>query len=104
MDKKRLTHVRNMLTEVLLTEIEVQGKIHGYALIKHIRKKLGAYLGPSTVYPALNELEKQGLIVSSWNFSNKRPIRAYSLTLKGKAELESLTQDLKFILRIEAIV
>jgi len=104
MNKTRLTHVRNMLTEVLLAEIEAQGEIHGYALIKHIRKKLGAYLGASTVYPVLNKLEKEGLLISSWGFNGRMSIRSYSLTSKGQAELEALTQDLKFILRIEAIV
>jgi DNA-binding PadR family transcriptional regulator len=106
MDKTRLNHVKGMLTEILLTEIGGAGEkgMHGYALISRIRSRLQVYLGPSTIYPALVALEKSGLVESAWSFSSKRPIKAYKLTVKGRAEREALGQDLKFVLRAEAIV
>ena len=40
--------------------------LHGYAIFKVVYKKFGIRLGPSTLYTELKQLEKQGLIASSW--------------------------------------
>jgi len=58
--------------------------MHGYALISLVRKKHGIYLGPSTIYPALNDLEKRGLIHSTWDMRNERPRKLYTITNKGR--------------------
>ena len=105
MDKIRFTHVKGVLTEILLTEINAQPKgIHGYALIVKIRRRLQIYLGPSTVYPALVGLEKKGYVKSEWHMTGERPRKLYKLTAEGQRTLDSLTRDLQFILRVEAIV
>jgi DNA-binding PadR family transcriptional regulator len=85
-EKYRL--VRAFLPTILLEEIEKQ-PIHGYALMQKIRKTMQVYFGPSTLYPALMELEKEKLISSEWNMLYAKPRRIYIITEKGKAKKTS---------------
>jgi len=77
-----------LLPKIALEEISQQ-PIHGYALITLVRKKYHVYFGPSTVFPLLNQLERDGLIESSWELKHKRPRKVYHLTDKGKTCLEN---------------
>ena len=91
--------IRAMLPHIILLETSAQ-PLHGYALIKLIRKKHGVYLGASTVYPALIELEKQGLIKSDWvvyEAGNNRPRKLYTITNKGRILLGQNTSVLAFV-------
>lgn len=54
----------------------------GAEITKELEKRRGTKPSPGTVYPALKELKEKGLIISDKN-------KAYSLTLKGKKELNS---------------
>jgi DNA-binding PadR family transcriptional regulator len=89
--------IKALLPHIILTETSSQ-PIHGYQLINTIRKKHGIYLGPSTIYPLLNELEKQGLIQSKWTFTgNERPRKLYTITGKGKIQLGQTTTILTLV-------
>jgi DNA-binding PadR family transcriptional regulator len=68
--------------------------MHGYELITTIRKSFGVYLGPSTVYPLLNGLEKKRYIKSEWNMNYERPRKVYQLTNDGKAVLDFTANSL----------
>jgi DNA-binding PadR family transcriptional regulator len=92
------TVIKALLPHIILLETS-DHPIHGYALITLIRKKHGIYLGPSTMYPALAELEKQGLIQSSWNMVNDRPRKMYAITNKGRILLGQTTRVLTFVNR-----
>ena len=54
---------KGLLDMILLQYLDAQ-PLHGYQVIIKIRKELGVYLGPSTVYPILNTLEKKGYVQS----------------------------------------
>jgi DNA-binding PadR family transcriptional regulator len=84
------TVIKALLPHIILIETNNQ-PIHGYQLIISIRKKHGIYLGPSSIYPLLNELEKQGLIQSQWIFTNEKPRKVYTITGKGKIQLRQTT-------------
>jgi len=77
-----------LLPKIALEEISAQ-PIHGYALIVLVRRKYHVYFGPSTVFPLLNQLAKDGLIESAWELKNVRPRKVYHLTAKGKVALEN---------------
>ena len=98
MKEFKQTVIKALLPHIILLETS-DHPIHGYALITLIRKKHGIYLGPSTMYPALAELEKQGLIQSSWNMVNDRPRKLYTLTNKGRLLLGQTTRVLTFVNR-----
>jgi DNA-binding PadR family transcriptional regulator len=91
------TVVKALLPHIILTEIANDQPIHGYALITLIRRKHGVYLGPSTIYPALNDLEKQGFIQSTWNTTTERPRKVYTITNKGRLLLGQTTTVLTLV-------
>jgi len=87
--KFKETVVKALLPHIILTEA-ARRSIYGYDIIKQIRKTYGVYLGPSTTYPALNDLEKIGLLQSQWTQptpQSQRPRKFYTLTSKGKIQL-----------------
>jgi DNA-binding PadR family transcriptional regulator len=72
--------------------------VHGYAIFKAVHKKFGIRLAPSTLYPELKNLEKQGLIVSSWDFSVGKARRQYRITRKGQTELREYFVELRALI------
>jgi DNA-binding PadR family transcriptional regulator len=82
---------RNLINPIILQCLDKES-MHGYQLITKIRKDFGIYLGPSTVYPLLGQLEKGGHVKSEWNMSADRPRKVYMLTAKGTNFLR-LTED-----------
>ena len=93
--------VQVKLTKGLLDMIVLQflngQPMHGYEIITKIRKSFGVYLGPSTVYPFLNALEKKGYVTSEWKMENERPRKVYKLTNEGQNLLNSTENSLNLI-------
>jgi PadR family transcriptional regulator, regulatory protein PadR len=77
---------KGLLDTIILAQLQRES-LHGYQLILNIRKGFGVYFGPSTVYPLLGQLEKNGYLQSVWNMSSDRPRKEYSLTAQGKSLL-----------------
>ena len=96
MKKFKESVVRALLPQIILSEA-AKKPVHGYGLIAYIRKVYGVYLGPSTMYPSLNVLERDGLIRSEWTLWNDRPRRVYTLTARGKQLLGQTTKELAYI-------
>lgn len=71
--------------------------MHGYKIIKSIRQNFGIYFGPSTIYPYLNNLEKNGYIKSQWDVNSDRPRKVYHITSEGNSLLTGCEQSFKFI-------
>ena len=76
--------IKALLPHIILSELSAEPR-HGYAIICAMRKKHQVYFGPSTIYPMLNELERDGLIKSQWNmgYEGMRPRKTYKVTSKG---------------------
>ncbi len=100
MNKKILHGV--ILESVLLNLINdtADRGLHGYAILKAVHKKFGIYLGPSSVYPELKRLEKEGLIISSWEFALGKARKQYQITRKGKNLLTEYFMDLKAVVPV----
>ena len=62
---------------------------HGYKISQHIRQHSKGVLDfkEGTLYPALHQLEHEGLITSAEQIENGRTRRRYRLTPKGKKTL-----------------
>ncbi|WP_405609649.1 helix-turn-helix transcriptional regulator [Streptomyces sp. NBC_01511] len=82
--------VRGHLDSLLLAVLE-PGPLHGYAIIAAVQQRSeGALqLRTGTIYPALNRLERLGLLGSSWEAVGERRRRCYRLTDAGRGSLES---------------
>lgn len=104
MDQSRTRHVKAILLELILNEINSHEHVHGYGLIKTIRLKTGVYTGPSTIYPLLCHMEHIGLVAGVWVTTGAKPVKEYSLTTKGRFELSNSTRDLKFLVQALIVV
>ncbi|MEO3749940.1 helix-turn-helix transcriptional regulator [Streptomyces sp. B6B3] len=80
--------VRGHLDGLLLAVLE-PGPLHGYAIIAAVQKRSGGALElrTGTIYPALNRLERLGLLSSSWQSTGERRRRCYALTDAGRQAL-----------------
>ncbi|WP_367128675.1 PadR family transcriptional regulator [Saccharothrix sp. HUAS TT1] len=80
--------VRGHLDALLLAALE-SGPLHGYAVITEVQRRSGGALElrTGTVYPALNRLERLGLLRSHWQPVADRPRRCYELTDAGRRGL-----------------
>jgi len=94
--------MRGLLDLVILEFLRIQ-PMHGYQLISSIRKKFGVYFGPSTVYPLLGLLEAKGYVKSTWDLSNDRPRKVYTLTHEAEDLLDYSESTLAQILSKMAI-
>ncbi len=74
--------------------------MHGYRIAKELDQRSNGYfkLTGSTVYSALRRLEKNGLVLSTWQqVAKKQKRRYYQLTEKGhRIMAEKLTELRKF--------
>jgi transcriptional regulator len=67
------------------------GPRHGYGIAQMIRASSEEALQVDTgsLYPALHRLERRGWIAAEWGTSeNKQRVRVYTLTAKGRKQLE----------------
>ncbi len=80
--------VRGHLDGLLLAVLE-PGPLHGYAIIAAVQRRSGGILElrTGTIYPALNRLERVGLLSSSWQSVGERRRRCYELTDAGREAL-----------------
>lgn len=81
--------MRGHLDGLLLAVLE-QGPLHGYAIIAAVQERSGGVLElrTGTIYPALQRLERLGLLRSSWDAVGERRRRCYELTEAGRRSLE----------------
>jgi PadR family transcriptional regulator PadR len=83
--------MRGLLDLVVMQFLRTQ-PMHGYQIITTLRRQFGVYFGPSTIYPLLGMMEKNGYIESHWDLENERPRRVYGITSQGN-ELLKCTED-----------
>jgi PadR family transcriptional regulator, regulatory protein PadR len=91
------TKLTKGLLDMIILEYLGQESMHGYQVIKKIRKNFGVYFGPSTIYPLLGTLEKKGYVKSAWNMNSERPRKVYTLTSEGRNILNYSENSLNFI-------
>jgi DNA-binding PadR family transcriptional regulator len=92
--------------DLLLLGAVAPEPLHGYAIVESIRAASdGAFdLAEGTVYPALYRLEAAGLLASEAATVNGRKRRTYSLTRKGRRELEVQRREFgSFVRAVQAV-
>ena len=102
--------VKDVLTgqvDLLVLSVLEDGPAHGYALVEAIRERsTGVFdLAEGTIYPALYRLERKRLVTSEWQVVAGRRRRLYSLTTRGRTELEQRRVDWRrFSSAVEAVL
>lgn len=74
------------IVEPLVLLLIAEIPMYGYQIIKEMEKRSQGYFKftGSTIYSALRRLEKDGLVLSSWQqVAQKQKRRCYELTEKG---------------------
>ena len=76
----------------LILAVLAAGPLHGYAAIEELkRRSAGTFdLPEGTVYPALHQMERDGLLKASWRDGpTGRARKYYGLTAKGRRRADS---------------
>jgi PadR family transcriptional regulator PadR len=90
--------------DMLILRTLLVGPIHGHAIAKSIEQTSQDVLrvDHGSLYPALQRLERRGLITAKWGTSeNNRRARYYRLTAAGRKQLTTETSEWERL--IEAI-
>jgi transcriptional regulator len=81
---------------MVLKTLEGLGPLHGYGIARRIEQVSDGVLSlnQGTIYPALLRLHQRGWIKAEWGASeNNRRAKYYSLTRKGRKQLETEQED-----------
>jgi PadR family transcriptional regulator PadR len=79
-------------TRPIILAILSSGEDYGYSIIQKVKEISGGHLQwtDGMLYPVLQRMEMDALIQSKWKLSDgRRPRRYYTVTVKGRKELES---------------
>lgn len=79
-------------TLVLSVLSQLNEKRYGYALVQKLEGK-GIIIDPSTLYPLLRRLEKQGLLSSDWETGESKPRKYYKRTEVGDEIFKQLAEQ-----------
>jgi PadR family transcriptional regulator PadR len=81
--------------EILVMKLLRRGPNHGFAIASHIQQTSDEILRveAGSLYPALHRMTESGLLKAEWRMSDAgRRARFYSLTAKGRRQLEAEEQ------------
>lgn len=91
----------------LILAVVSREPVHGYAVIESLKARSGGELAlpEGTVYPALHRLEADGLLSSRWSVVGGRRRRVYSITKRGRTQLDESRERWRvFANTIEAVL
>jgi PadR family transcriptional regulator PadR len=76
---------------LLILAVLRQTPLHGYAIARRIEEESGRVFAPGEglLYPLLHQLERGGLVQSSWEQADGRGRKVYSLTEAGRRRFEA---------------
>jgi PadR family transcriptional regulator PadR len=94
--EKRSDVLQGTLDLMVLKTLHAMGPLHGFGIARRIEQLSEdvLQLNEGTVYTSLLRLQQQGWINSKWGASeNNRKARFYSITAKGRKQLELETEN-----------
>ena len=101
----QIQQLRKGSTPLLLLSILATEKMYGYQIMRELERRSEGYftMTAALLYPALHQLEMEGLLKSEWQEGQgKRKRKYYSITQKGrKALAASHTEWNTFIAKLQ---
>jgi PadR family transcriptional regulator, regulatory protein PadR len=88
--------LQGTLDLLVLKTLDTLGPTHGFGIAQRLQQVSADVLrlNQGTLYPALLRMEQRGWITSKWGVSNNnRKAKFYSLTRKGRAQLQDETSE-----------
>ncbi len=101
-NKDRIQLLQGTL-DLLVLQTLILGRQHGHGIATSIQRSADDELliDHGSLYPALQRLERAGLIASDWGTSdNNRRARYYTLTRSGSRRLVSETRKWETMVRV----
>ena len=96
MSESKADILQGTLDLMVLKTLDTMGPMHGWGVAQRVQQisEDTLYLNQGTLYPALLRLMQKGWISSKWGTSdNNRRARFYSLTKRGRKQLEIETEN-----------
>ena len=93
--------------DLLVLKTLSHGSLHGYGVAQHLLRMTSDALqvGESALYPALQRLLVNGWTKAEWRTSETgRRARYYTLTTKGRQQLEAEEREFEHMARIVRLV
>lgn len=101
----QLQQLRKGSTPLLILTVLADGKKYGYQIMREMEQRSEGYFSMTAalLYPALHELEQEGLVTSEWEEGDgKRRRKYYTLTEPGRQALaEHRAEWRTFIRRLQ---
>ena len=91
MGVKKNDILQGTLGLLVLRSLASGKRMHGYAITAHIQTVSGELLRveEGSLYPALHRMEQDGWLRAEWGITEKkREARFYSITARGRKQLE----------------
>ena len=104
MDRKTSEVLQGTLDLMILKTLHALGPLHGFGMARRLEQvsRDVLQLNEGTVYTALLRLQQQGWITAEWGTSeNNRKAKFYSITRRGRKQLEVETENWE---RISAVI
>ena len=86
--------VRGFL-DVTIMKMLLDEPIWGYKMMEVLGDRYGVKVGPPVIYPLLDSMEKNGLILAEEVYSGKRKRKVYRVLPKGETMLKNLDRIIK---------
>jgi transcriptional regulator len=96
MDKNKSEVLQGTLDLMILKTLHALGPLHGFGIARRIEQvsRDVLQLNEGTVYTSLLRLQQEGWIAAKWGTSeNNRKAKFYSITERGKKQLEVETEN-----------
>ncbi len=85
-----IQQVRKGSTPLLVLSVLMHGPLHGYAIMRELEARSQGYftMNAALLYPALHQMEQEGLVQSSWEAGQgSRRRKIYTITPAGRQRL-----------------
>jgi len=90
----RTRFVRGFL-DVTIMKMLQEEPLWGYKMMGVLKDRYGVKVGPPVIYPLLDSMEADGLILAEAVYSGKRKRKVYRVLPKGETMLKNLDRIIK---------
>mgnify|MGYP000879927172 FL=1 len=87
----QIDQLRKGSTPLLILSVLADGKMYGYQIMRELAQRSEGYftMTAALLYPALHQLESDGLVEAEWeDAQGRRKRKYYTITPQGRAALQ----------------
>jgi PadR family transcriptional regulator PadR len=94
LEELRTRFIRGFLDLTILRMLQEE-PLWGYKMMKVLKDRYGVNVGPPVIYPLLDSMEADGLILAEEVYSGKRKRKVYKVLPKGETMLKNMDRILR---------